>query len=247
MNLENLQKTWNSFAESAPLWSVLTCGTATNFEWNETEFFIRGEQTVNRMLDHLRCSWIQPEKNRVLDFGCGVGRLSLNLTNHFHEVLGIDISENMVERANFYKEKLGIENCRFVHNTKDDLSILTDDHFDLIVSMITLQHMEAKYIRSYLKEFVRVLRPHGILYFQLPGDMNRKASYEVFDGAIEPEMEMHGLSRSVIIDFLESLGGKVRAILEDSSCGEDRSFRYIFQKESAANRTVGDNSYSLRS
>jgi SAM-dependent methyltransferase len=44
------------------------------------------------------------------------------------------------------------------------------DQFDLIYSNIVLQHMEARYSKRYLEEFIRTLRVGGLAIFQIPSE-----------------------------------------------------------------------------
>ena len=53
-------------------------------------------------------------------------------------------------------------------NARDDLSIFADGAFDFVFSFLVLQHMPPPLAESYLREFVRVLKPGGIGYFQMP-------------------------------------------------------------------------------
>ena len=46
--------------------------------------------------------------------------------------------------------------------------IFDDNSFDFIYSYVVLQHMRPDYALSYLREFVRVLAPGGVMAFQLP-------------------------------------------------------------------------------
>jgi hypothetical protein len=55
-----------------------------------------------------------------------------------------------------------------VLNERDDLSIFADGAFDFVFSFLVLQHMPPPLAESYLREFVRVLKPGGIGYFQMP-------------------------------------------------------------------------------
>src|SRR5262245_23455853 len=61
--------------------------------------------------------------------------------------------------------------CSYRLNTTNDLSLFSDDYFDLIYSNIVLQHMEPEYAKNYIREFLRVLAPGGLIVFQLPSEM----------------------------------------------------------------------------
>ena len=72
----------------------------------------------------------------------------------------------MVEQARGFNRHG--ERCRYHHNAHADLRLFDDARFDFILSAITLQHFQPDYAKCYLREFVRVLKPGGLLYFQLP-------------------------------------------------------------------------------
>src|SRR5207248_4370527 len=60
------------------------------------------------------------------------------------------------------------QRCHFVVNPANDLTLFPDDSFDLIYSSLVLQHMRPEYSLNYIKEFLRVLAPGGLLVFQIP-------------------------------------------------------------------------------
>ena len=53
-------------------------------------------------------------------------------------------------------------------NNKNDLKIFEDNSFAMIFSIIALQHVEKKQAINYIKEFVRITEPGGLLALQLP-------------------------------------------------------------------------------
>ena len=106
------------------------------------------------------------ERGRALDFGCGVGRLTQALAEHFDSCDGVDLAASMIERARELNENG--ERVRFHHNDAPDLRLFGDGSFDFILSLIALQHMEPELMRGYLREFLRVLRPGGVAFFNVP-------------------------------------------------------------------------------
>jgi SAM-dependent methyltransferase len=106
-------------------------------------------------------------RGAALDFGCGVGRLTQALCRHFERAVGVDIAPSMIRLANQFN-RFG-DRCRYCLNEANDLRLFADDSFDFIYSNLVLQHMQPDYSKNYIKEFVRVLAPGGIAFFQLPG------------------------------------------------------------------------------
>jgi malonyl-CoA O-methyltransferase len=90
---------------------------------------------------------------RVLDLGCGTGRYCVLLANRGANVVGIDPSSEMLEHA---KRKV-TPTCQFelCHGTMDKISF-PDEHFDLIVSALTLGHLPE--LEPTFGEMVRVLK-----------------------------------------------------------------------------------------
>ena len=96
----------------------------------------------------------------VLEVGCGAGPLTGWLADHGASVTAMDVSPEMVRLA---MVRVG-EGARFVvANLEDPLSFASDDSFDLVVASLVLH-----YVRDWepvLKEFRRVLKPHGSVVF----------------------------------------------------------------------------------
>jgi SAM-dependent methyltransferase len=180
---------------------------------------------------------------RALDFGCGVGRLTQALAEHFAEVDGVDISQAMLTLAVHYNRHG--ERCRYHLNETADLTRFANETFDFIYSSITLQHMPPRFARSYLREFLRVLKPAGVLVFQLP-DRPRQwrrrliqplrptrlfRLYQRLRHGDRPVMDMFGIPRPQVVAWLTAHGGRVAAVQPDESADRHwTSFRYIVVK-----------------
>lgn len=102
----------------------------------------------------------------VLDVGCGTGRVMEHVAPWCREVHGIDISERMVQEG---RERLGhLANVRFHHGNGYDLAGFGDGSFDLVYSIVALQHMPRTVAYNYLLESHRVLRRGGVLWLYVP-------------------------------------------------------------------------------
>jgi ubiquinone/menaquinone biosynthesis C-methylase UbiE len=96
---------------------------------------------------------------RVLDLGCGDGTTAIPAAQQGAEVLGVDISSNLVEAGNARAEALGLSDVRFQEGDATDLSGLDDESFDLVISIFGA--MFAPNPLDVAKEMVRVTKPGG--------------------------------------------------------------------------------------
>lgn len=85
----------------------------------------------------------------VLDIGCGTGRVMEHLAPWCHEVHGIDISNQMVGGGR--KRLAHLPNVHFHHGNGYDLAGFEDDSFDLLYSIVALQHMPSCATTAWLR------------------------------------------------------------------------------------------------
>ena len=166
MQLSELQRNWNVFGETDPLWSVLTDVRFKNNKWDPVAFFRTGEQEIDAVFAGLDSMGVEVPHGRALDFGCAVGRLTQALCRHFDRCDGVDIAPSMIELARKYDKFPG--RCHYHVNDRDDLTLFADNTFDFVYSRLVLQHMQPVYSKKYIREFIRVLSPGGIALFQIP-------------------------------------------------------------------------------
>lgn len=109
---------------------------------------------------------------RVLEYGCGVGRLMEPLSRRFGKIHGIDISDEMV--------KLGrqrLQGSQFSFHVLENGGLpFSDGCFDLVYSMHVFQHMPKSSFLSIMPEIARVLKPGGLFLFHImhPYTLRRK-------------------------------------------------------------------------
>ena len=167
MSLERHTQDWERLAEADALWAVLTVPGRRGGGWDVDEFFATGEAEVDHVLDVAASLGLPAGRERALDFGCGVGRLTRALAGRFETATGVDISTRMIEQARLLNES--VPAARFEVNAAVDLARFDAASFDLVYSGIVLQHLPSVAdIERYVREFLRVVRPDGIVVFGIP-------------------------------------------------------------------------------
>jgi SAM-dependent methyltransferase len=165
-SLKKLQQNWEELAQADPLWAICSDPTKRGRKWDEREFFTTGEKEISTVLAYATTLELDLEYAApALDFGCGVGRLTRALAARFREVCGVDISRAMIGKARELNQH--VPNCRFLLNEADNLSLFADSHFAFIYSSIVLQHVAPRLAQKYVTEFIRVLKPGGVVLFQV--------------------------------------------------------------------------------
>jgi len=167
--LKKMQEDWDQRARINARYFVNTARA----DWTDEEFFRSGEQTVAEeiLTDMINiCQGKDPKEMRVLEIGCGAGRVTRALAKLFGEVHGVDVSGEMVALA---REALrDFPNAFVYQNNGMDLSVLPPGLiFDFAFSSIVFQHIPSReIIESYVREVNRVLRPGALFKFQVQGD-----------------------------------------------------------------------------
>lgn len=159
---EKMKADWNARAELDPMHYIMT----DRADWTMEEFFATGERDVAMFVDPFLATHPDAPRERALELGCGLGRLTAALATRFAHVDAIDISEGMVEQAReLHKERTHVT---FGANNGRDLSAYPSASYDFVFSYIVLQHIpDADIIFNYYAEFGRVLKPGGLFLFQV--------------------------------------------------------------------------------
>ena len=160
--LDSLTNVWESLAKRDALSAILGDQSKAGGKWDVTEFMHTGNAEVETVISHLSNLDRIPNYNgAAFDFGCGVGRLTQALASRFTSCVGVDISPEMIRRAESFNQ---FAHCRYVLNSDVRLPF-ADESFSFIYTNIALQHVPPRLAETYLREFVRVLAPSGVLVF----------------------------------------------------------------------------------
>jgi len=246
VNLNDLQTTWDAQGRVDPLWAILSESDKRGRRWDAAEFFATGVREVEKLMSDLRgLRGGEVGSRAALDFGCGVGRLTQPLAEHFAEVVGVDLSPSMINLAQQYN---GHPNrCSYWVNACADLARFADGAFDLVLSYLTLQHMPPRYTKQYIREFMRVVSRGGIVCFQLPAAPAGSAAVRVpvwrLKSAVRALLArigigngagiaMYGVSRGAVARTLQQSGGRLLEVTRvDAFTPGWEGYRYIASKE----------------
>lgn len=229
--LDRIAAAWAAFGAEQPFWSVLTADEFRQGEVDQhlDDFYATGATVIDQLVALLRRNKIDPgDIRRVLDFGCGVGRLSFALAQHFENVSGADISQPHLQLANDWAKNHGIANVAFeqVHSISGLRQL---PECDLLFSYIVLQHNPPPIIFYMLDSLLSLVAIGGYAFFQVPTFI---AGFQ-FDpdhylSADQPQMEMNALPQRHIFNLAARRGFVPVEVREGREAGDARMVSQTF-------------------
>ena len=99
----------------------------------------------------------------VLDFGCGVGEDAIPLAKSGVDVIGLDISPELIEHARRRAQAYGV-NARFIVGSAYQTG-LPSASIDIVFAIAIFHHLDLPVVKE---ELCRILKPNGILIVQEP-------------------------------------------------------------------------------
>jgi len=189
---------------------------------------------------------IQPG-NTVLDLGSGAGNdvfVARSLAGEHGRVIGVDMTEAMIAKAEINKQKLGYDNVEFRLGDIEDLP-LEDNIIDVAISNCVMNLVPDK-ARAYT-EVYRVLKPGGhfsisdiVLVGELPPAILRAA--ELYAGCVSGAMQ-----KTAYLQVIESAGFKNIQLQKEklTELPDDLLLQYIGQEDLNDFRATGSSIYSI--
>ena len=235
---------WNSLAELDPLWTVLSAPDKKFGKWDPVEFFGTGEKEAGRVLNMCESNQVPIIFDKMLDFGCGVGRMTRGFSKAFRSCTGVDVSQKMVALAEKYNADR--PNCAFVTNSSPQLPF-EDSTFDFVFTTLVLQHLPTReMILNFIGEFFRVVKVGGAVVFQLPIAVpfririqGRRRIWAMLSSIGVPHtwlfkraglapIQINGIARDKIEKFIKARGGDLRGVTRfDPAEGDFHSYYYF--------------------
>lgn len=119
--------------------------------------------------------------HRVLDVGCGTGRYAEWLVDRGADVVGVDVSTEMIAQA---RERLGDEVEFHATDVEGGLEFASTEEFDGIVSGVALDYVGDWH--GVFEDFSRILRPGGFVVCSVRHPLSYEGETDYFGTTLRP-------------------------------------------------------------
>lgn len=193
-----MKRDWNERARENAKWFINT----VRVQQDEQEFDETGRAEVDKLVRAELGFLTQgrdPRTLRVLEIGCGIGRMTKHLAALFGEVHAVDVSGEMIRQA---RERLRDFPNVHCHETNGcDFAALPSDYFDLVFSAYVFQHVpSAAVIHANLADAFRVLKPGGLCKFGINSTTDTaflEQEHDTWTGTALPESALRQTAREL--------------------------------------------------
>lgn len=210
---------WEDWGRRDPYFGVITDPKFRRdkiTEQSRSEFFDSGRGHVEYVLQMIRKHVDEKfEPRRVLDFGCGVGRVVIPFAGVAQEVVGLDVSSSMLREAERNCEVYGVTNARLL--LSDDALTSLNGTFDLIHSCIVFQHIPVTRGNVLFAKLLQHLKVGGIGAVQLtyskvqfastqglpPPELPHDLKKLAVPGDVDPARQMNPYNMNTILFMLQ--------------------------------------------
>jgi 2-polyprenyl-3-methyl-5-hydroxy-6-metoxy-1,4-benzoquinol methylase len=173
---------WDAFVEREPYFAVLTAPKFRRANLTDShlrEFFASGERLADWIFREID-THVLPEfaPASILDYGAGIGRLSLAFASRAGSIVAVDRSEQMLHvarrEANRRSETIEFQTPRELFSS--------NRQFDLVSTISVFQHMRQDEGLSLFQELLARVRPEGIGVFHFPSRLTTSPTIRVVHG-----------------------------------------------------------------
>jgi SAM-dependent methyltransferase len=243
---DRVRKAWSHLGAVRPHYSVLTDKQFLPESINEEavqRFYTSGAAEVLTIQSILkRHAFANPESKTCIEYGCGLGRVTLALAKMFKEVHAYDISANHLELAARRAADARIGNIAFSlcagEQIIGDLEVC-----DFFYSRIVFQHNPPPLIFELIAASLNSLGERGIAIFQVPTYMEGY-SFRIAEYLARPhhlDMEMHCIPQQEVFSLIAEANCSVLEVREDKNAdrpGEWISNTFVAQRLPGRRRAV---------
>ena len=186
------------------------------------------------VLEHMAAAVAACPGGRVLDLACGPGIVAEAVAPFARELVGVDLTPEMIRLAEQRFIDSGLTNGRFLVAPAEQLPF-SDDSFDVAVTRLSLHHFLD--VHRVLTELRRVMAREGMLIVadvisaEDPGEADLHNALEQLRDPTHVRM----LSRTILRSKLENSGF---AVLSEESWDQERRFGEWAQIVGDPNRTA---------
>lgn len=167
--MANSDNNWRLWGERDPYYGVLASPRfrQDSIAANRQVFFGDGQAFVGHWLIEIERHFGGLSRGRALDFGCGVGRLTIPLSDHFETVTGLDISPGMLDEA---RRNSAGRNIEYLYS--DDALSRVEGTFDFVNSVMVLQHIPIARGMAIMSRLLARVRKGGVCLIQVSTKRN---------------------------------------------------------------------------
>jgi SAM-dependent methyltransferase len=239
--MQDTDDDWRKIAESTPYFGVLADKRFLSPTENDLlEFFRSGVTDINHVLGTIRSRFGTFTPRSALDFGCGVGRTLIPISECVEQAIGVDVAEGMRRLAKYHVAQRGVR-ATVLDEIPDDRT------FDWVHSWIVFQHIPPTRGYLLLKRIWNQVNLNGFLTLQITIFRDRNHVSEIVrdlasfsydgervlkytDGDSTPgAMSMYDYDLSRVISLLELKDGQ-EVLLEHTNHGGCHGVRMYVQK-----------------
>ncbi len=157
---------------------------------------------------------------RILDIGCGPGRVLLPLAKKIQDkgghVTGLDIQAEMIEKTRLKARDLNISNIDFIKSSIDEAKI--NERYDIVLMICVLGEIPQNNRKSVLQKIANHLKSNGIISITEtifdPHFQSRKYVSEIMKEVGFVEAKFSGNRLAYTVHFKRGLGNVPEVFLD---------------------------------
>lgn len=203
---QTMKQAWNERAREDARWYINT----VKRDQTDAEFAASARPDVEKFVfaDPIFIAGDETQQLRLLEIGCGIGRMTQHLAPAFAEVHATDVSGEMIAQG---RARLSHVANVHLHETNGcDFAALPSAYFERIFSVYVFQHVpDVEVVRSNIRDAGRTLKAGGLFKFQtcaITAPEYAQMPKDTWTGASFPESEIRRIARDTGLKLVSVLG-----------------------------------------